>query len=118
VNLREKTFGEALRDLRRSKNVSQRDLADKVGVDFSYISKVENGRLPPPAADTIEKICAVLEVSSGELLSLSGKVPTQVKEMLGTSSAAMEFAKQAQSMELTDDEWKRMTQRLKRLRKD
>ncbi len=117
VNMKAKTFGEALRELRRSQNVSQRDLADKVGVDFSYISKVENDRLPPPAADTIEKICAALGVSSSELLSLTGKVPTQVKEMLGTNSAAMEFAKQAQAMELTDDEWKKMTQRLKRLRK-
>ena len=45
-----KTFGQSLRELRSSKIVSQRELAEKVGVDFSYISKVENDRLPPPAA--------------------------------------------------------------------
>ena len=55
-----KTFGHNLRELRRSKDVSQRELAEKVGVDFSYISKLENDRLPPPAADTIVKIAKSL----------------------------------------------------------
>ena len=49
------TFGQLLRELRRAKGVNQRDLASKVGVDFSYISKLENDRLPPPAADTVVK---------------------------------------------------------------
>ena len=40
-------FGQTLRELRRSKKVTQRDLATRVGVDFSYISKVENEPLTP-----------------------------------------------------------------------
>jgi transcriptional regulator with XRE-family HTH domain len=65
----ERTFGQALRELRRSKGISQRDLAEKVGVDFSYISKIENDRLPPPAADTIVKICNALEAPPDTLLA-------------------------------------------------
>ena len=110
------TFGQALRDLRREKGVSQRELADKVGVDFSYISKIENDRLPPPAADTIMKICQVLGVLPDELLASTGKMPTEVKEMLSTSPAALQFMRQAHEMGITEEEWEKLSKRLKRLR--
>ena len=110
------SFGITLRELRRSKGISQRELAEKVGVDFSYISKVENDRLPPPAADTIVRICDVLEVKPDDLLGLTGKMPTDVREMLSASTAVRQFIRQAQEMKLTDEEWQTLTRRLKRLR--
>lgn len=110
------TFGQTLRELRRSKSVSQRDLAEKVGVDFSYISKLENDRLPPPAADTLVKICKELGVAPEKLLASTGKMPTDVKERLSTSTAALEFVRHAHDMKLTEDEWKTLTKRLRRLR--
>jgi transcriptional regulator with XRE-family HTH domain len=112
----EQTFGYALRELRRSKSISQRSLAEKVGVDFSYISKIENDRLPPPAADTIVKICDVLEASPDTLLALSGKIPSKLRDTIGSSPAAMQFIRSAQSMGLTEGEWKELTKQLKRLR--
>jgi transcriptional regulator with XRE-family HTH domain len=111
----DKTFGQKLQELRRSAGLSQRGLAEQVGVDFSYISKVENDRLPPPAADTIVKICAVLGAPADELLALTGKVQTNVMEML-TSPSARQFLRQAQEMNLTDQEWQTLVKRLKRLR--
>ena len=111
-----KAFGQSLRRLRHSKKMSQRELAQRVGVDFSYISKVENDRLPPPAADTIVKICHVLDISPVELLAATGKLPTKVKAMLGGSTAALHFVQQAHAMSLTEDEWEKLTKRLKRLR--
>ena len=110
------TFGQVLRELRRSKGISQRDLAEKVGVDFSYISKIENDRLPSPAADTIVKICEALEVSPDKLLALSGKIPSKLRDTIGSSPAAMQFIRGAQSMGLTEEEWKELTKQLERLR--
>ena len=112
-----KTFGQALKALRREKNVTQRALAKQVGVDFSYISKVENDRLSPPSADTIVKICDVLSEQPEVLLSMTGKVPTQVRKMVGESSAAQQFMQQAHALKLSEDEWQKLTQNLKRLRK-
>jgi transcriptional regulator with XRE-family HTH domain len=112
------TFGQNLRELRRSKGMSQRELAKRVGVDFSYISKVENDRLPPPAADTIVKICEALSVAPDGLLAMTGKMPSQVKQMVGTSSSALQFMRQAQSMKLTDEEWDELTRGLKQLRSE
>lgn len=111
----DKTFGQTLQELRRSAGLSQRNLAEQAGVDFSYISKVENDRLPPPAADTIVRICEILGVPPDELLALTGKVPTNVVEML-TSPSARQFLRQAQEMNLTDQEWQTLVKRLKQLR--
>jgi transcriptional regulator with XRE-family HTH domain len=97
--------------------VSQRDLAARVGVDFSYISKLENDRLPPPAADTVIKICSVLEVPPDNLLALTGKVPSDVKEMLTSSPSALHFLREAQSMGLSSSDWDRLGRSLRRLRK-
>jgi hypothetical protein len=36
--------------------------------------------------------------------------------MVGSSSAALQFMRHAQAMRLSDEEWERLTQRLKRLR--
>jgi transcriptional regulator with XRE-family HTH domain len=110
------TFGQALRETRRSKGVSQRELAEKVGVDFSYISKIENSRLPPPAADTIVRICTALEVAGEELLALKGKMPSELENAIGSSPAALKFARRAQAMDLSEQEWEELTNQLRRLR--
>ena len=111
-----KTFGQTLKEIRRSKGVTQRQLAAAVGVDFSYISKVENDRMPPPAADTIVKICEKLGVPSDELLAMTGKMPTPVKEAISENPAAQQFLREAQTMTLTNDEWGALTRQLKKLR--
>jgi len=112
----DESFGAKLRSLRRAAGVSQRELAEKVGVDFSYISKVENDRLPPPAADTIEKICQELEVGTDELLGLTNKLPTDLRQMLVENKVARDFMREAQAMGLSDREWHQLAGRLKRLR--
>ena len=111
-----KTFGQTLKEIRRNKDVTQRQLATDVGVDFSYISKIENNRMPPPAADTIVKICDVLGVSPDDLLAMTGKMPTPIKEAISDKPAAQQFLREAQTMTLTDDEWSVLTQQLKKLR--
>lgn len=110
------TFGQTLKEIRRRRGISQRDIAEKVNVDFSYISKIENDRLPPPAADTIVKICDALDVPPDELLAMTGKMPTPIKEIISENPAALQFLRQAQAMTLTDNEWGRLTQQLKQLR--
>jgi transcriptional regulator with XRE-family HTH domain len=110
------TFGQKLRALRRAISITQRELAVRVGVDFSYISKLENNRLPPPAADTILKICEALGIPPDELLAYSGKIPTQVQQSIGSSQAAIQFLRRAQVMDLSETEWERLSETLKQLR--
>jgi len=111
------SFGTALREKRRAASLTQRELADRAGVDFSYISKLENDRLPPPAADTVVKLAALLGCSAEELLALTGKLPSQVQERLSNSRAAQEFLRLAQERELSETEWRRLADSLRRLRR-
>jgi HTH-type transcriptional regulator, competence development regulator len=69
------TFGERLRQLRRDRQMNQRTLAARVGIDFTYLSKLENGRLDPPSAETIVKLAQALGANPDELLLLAHKVP-------------------------------------------
>src|SRR5437868_386185 len=70
------TFGERLKQLRREAGVTQRRLAETTNLDFSYISKLENDRNPPPAADTIVRICEALNIPAERLLALKGTIST------------------------------------------
>jgi len=110
-------FGPALRDHRRTAGLSQRDLAARTGLDFSYISKIENGRLPSPAADTIVAICQVLDTPPEDLLALTRKLPSAVQQTVSSSPAAQQFLREAQQMALTDQEWATMVRALRRLRR-
>lgn len=76
-------FGERLRELRQAKNLSQRDLAAKVGVNFTYISKIENEKLDFaqfPGEELIRKLATALEADEDELLLLAEKIPEQIKK--------------------------------------
>ncbi len=57
-----------LRELRRAKLLTQRELADRVGVWYQTVQGWESGeRRPRPAA--MRKLCEVLEVTPAELLA-------------------------------------------------
>jgi len=112
------SFGKLLRERRRKAGISQRDLAAQASLDFSYISKLENDRIPPPAADTVVAICKVLKVEPEELLAASGKLPADIRSTLGSSFAAQSFLQNANKMSLTEEEWKELTSSLQRLREN
>ena len=111
-----KSFGQYLRELRRNAQISQRELAKLIKVDFSYISKVENDRLPPPSADTALAMATALNVPPGELLARIGKIPSDVEKTLATNVEAQEFLREIHSLKLSNMEWKEIRKSLSRLR--
>ncbi len=75
-------FGQYLKKIRVAHNISQRELAKNVGVDFTYLSKIENGKIEPPAEDTIKKIAEYLGEDADHLILLANKIPSDYKEVL------------------------------------
>ena len=76
------TFGERLRELRKAKNLSQRALAEKVDINFTYLSKVESEKLDfaqYPSEELIRKLAKALEADVDELLLLAKKIPPQIR---------------------------------------
>src|SRR3989440_12861042 len=101
-------FGQRLRDLRKQKNLSQRDLAAQVGIDFTYLSKIEGGRLDPPSEVIIQRIAQVLEADEDELINLAGKVPKDLKAVLEESPQAVELLRVLSERKLPNDTYRQM----------
>jgi len=77
------TFGEKVRELRQAKQLTLRELAAKVGVGFTYISKIENHKLEEGHAASerlIHKLAAELNGNEDELLLLADKVPETIRK--------------------------------------
>lgn len=77
------TFGQRVRDLRRAKNLGQRALAAKVGVSFTYVSRIENENLDfgsYPSEELILKLAKALEADADELLLLAKKIPGDIRQ--------------------------------------
>lgn len=57
------TFGKRLRELRKGRNLSQKQLAELVEINFTYLSKIENERLDFaqfPSEDLIRRLAKAL----------------------------------------------------------
>lgn len=57
----------AVRDIRTSRNLSQRQLAGRMNVPRTYISKIENGKAMPTLS-SLERLASALEVDICMLL--------------------------------------------------
>lgn len=76
-------FGQRVRELREASGQTQRELAQRLGVSVSYISKVENERLhfgDYPSEKFIHKLAAELDADEDELLLLTDRVPVSLRK--------------------------------------
>jgi transcriptional regulator with XRE-family HTH domain len=101
-------FGRRLRELRKQKKISQRDLATRVAVDFTYLSKIEGGRLAPPSEDVIRRLAQALDADENELINLAGKVPKDLKAVLEESPQAVELLRVLSERKLPNDTYRQM----------
>ncbi len=110
------SFGAYLRSLRRQKRLSQKELADKVGIDHTYLSKIETETLPPPSEKNIKKIAQVLGVSEDELLVLASKAPSDLDEVITKNKNIPAILRRAKSLSPSD--WKKVGELIDELRKE
>jgi transcriptional regulator with XRE-family HTH domain len=77
------TFGQRIRELRKAKNLTLRDVAGKVKVNFTYLSKIENHRLDfgdYPSEGLICKLAKALGADREQLLLLAEKIPEDIRK--------------------------------------
>jgi DNA-binding CsgD family transcriptional regulator/transcriptional regulator with XRE-family HTH domain len=109
-------FGDMLCDYRREAGISQRELAARVGVSFSYISKLENGRVPPPSCGTVARLADALGCQVEHLLAPAGKLPVDAVRSVAGKAAALRFLNEASRLGLTGEGWEHMSRELRNLR--
>lgn len=77
------SFGQVIRQRRKQKGYSQRELAEKLEIDFTYLSKLENDRAKySPKEDIIRDLAAYLDLDADELVFLAGKLPEDNEDFL------------------------------------
>ena len=103
------TFGNVLREYRRAAGISQRELAQKADLDFSYISKIENGKVDPPSEEKIKIMASQLGVEAEVLLGLAGKISSeQIRKAVESNPDVGVLLRKLQSRKLTSDQVKEM----------
>ena len=110
------TFPDRLRELRRSARMSQRALAERVGIDFTYLSKIENGKVDRPSEGVLRKIAEELSVRLGmdkielsdELITLAGKIPSDLAETLSRNPEVLRILRSVGSDVRTAADWRRL----------
>jgi transcriptional regulator with XRE-family HTH domain len=77
-----RTFGQRIKELRKAKGLGQRAVAAEVGINFTYLSKIENDKVDFaafPSEETIRKLAKVLDADVDELLLMAEKIPDHIR---------------------------------------
>lgn len=104
-------FGEILKTLRKEKKITQRKLAELVGIDFTYISKIESGAMDPPAEDKIVKIAEVLGEQPDTLIIAAKKIPRNFQKLITNNQELPVFLRKASKF--TPDHWQKINDIIK-----
>jgi HTH-type transcriptional regulator, competence development regulator len=83
----DRSFGKFVRERRMARAsedraFSVRQLAVRVGIEPSYLSKIERGEQPPPGEETIHRIAKELGEDPDVLLALAGKVSSDLTQII------------------------------------
>lgn len=65
-------FYDRLKDMRKMKGFTIRELADRSGVSAAYISQLENGNRGVPSPDVLMKLSEGLNIPYTELMQIAG----------------------------------------------
>jgi len=81
------TFGARIRALREAHRVtdrsfSVRQLAERIGVDATYLSRLEREDVPPPGEEIIVKLARELGEDPDALLGMAGKVSSELRAII------------------------------------
>lgn len=85
-------FGQYFKELRREHKFTQRELAKRINVSHTYISKIENGALPAPSREMLENVARVYRLDSANELLIAAKIiPKDVKIAIQEDEELLRF---------------------------
>lgn len=71
---------ENLKKFRRNQSLTQKQLAEKSGLSFSMVSKLESGEQTNPSFETLEKIAKALDINPGLLLDITVTIEESIED--------------------------------------
>ncbi len=106
-------FGAALRLLRTSSGQGLRELARRLGLSATYLSRVEGGLEPPPSSDRLVEIARALGLSSDALQELAGRVAPDLIELLRNRPAVTRLLRALLEVDPPDEVVHALTRQLR-----
>ena len=111
-------LGERVLKLRKDRQMTQRQLAEAAGIDFTYLSKIENDRLEhSPSLKTLKALADVLGADELELLDLADKMPPVLRD-IANNPEALQFFRKASKVAKSPKFWSSLTSQLEQIEKD
>ncbi len=91
--------------------------ASKVGLSPTYMSHLENNKVPPPSEGVIERLAEALQADKYELFSLAGKMPPEFLAAFQKNPRGMaDFLRKAEESGLQSrQDWERLGQMIPKL---
>lgn len=75
-------FGAFIRRRREEKELGLREMAKKIGISPTYLSKCERDEFPPPSEDRVREIAKILGCDVDDLLARAGRVSTDISDII------------------------------------
>jgi transcriptional regulator with XRE-family HTH domain len=82
-------FGAFIRREREARVIGLREMAKKIGVSPTYLSKIERDEFPPPAEDKVKTIAEILGCDADDLLARAGRVSSDISEIIKRRPVAL-----------------------------
>lgn len=82
-------FGAFIRRMREAKEIGLREMAKKIEVSPTYLSKVERDEFAPPAEDRVKAIATILDLDADDLLARAGRVSSDISGIIKRQPVAL-----------------------------
>jgi len=104
-------FAKIIQNKRKEKGYTLEELANKLDVDRSYISKLENDRVPAPSVDFIRRISDILSIDFEQLSLLAGRITESIKKNLDIRK--VELFRAMKDKNLSEENYKKLLKQIK-----
>lgn len=99
------TLGQTLKAARKDRGLTQETVSRMVGIDTSYLSKIENDLVEhTPSVKTLAGLAEALGLDELILLDLADKMPPAMRNLAATP-AALRFLRRASQEIQTPEGW-------------
>jgi len=106
----DKKIGQKLKKVREKLGYTMREVGERTGINFTYISKIEKGQIP--SLDKLNKLCNLYNIDIKSLFGDEVEIPAELRD-LGVEWIT--FAKEMERENLTPDEIKSIINVIKSL---
>lgn len=107
-------FGKQVRYDRESASMTVRDLAKEASIDYSYVSKIENGKATSRLSrDVVKALAQALNADELEYFRLSGLLPESLSDCLKDPNAR-QFLRRISESKMSKKDWEALEKLLSR----